>query len=674
VKLEQQLPRNALVWIIIAQLSLVAPHVQRIPVWILGVYMLAAIWRLQVHAGRWSFPGRWVKAALILTSFAGIYFSFGSVIGLEPTVALLLAAFALKLIELVKRKDAYVILFLAYFVCVTEFLFSQDLLIVLYSLLNIVLITTALIALHKPGDDRFNFGTIRLASIMLAQSVPLMLVLFFLFPRIAPLWAVPIKSQTAKTGVSDFMRPGDISNLSLSDEVAFRAQFEGDIPSKSDLYWRGLVFSQLRDGAWSSLHYYDTPSGQRRQVQPTTKGEPLRYEIIMAATQQNWLYSLRFARAGNSGVMASNDYRLFSPVIIEDERHYRVSSWADAPLELELSDWRRDTELKLPNDANPLTRQYAKELRGKHVSDRSYVDAVLEKFNIEEYVYTLQPPRLGEHAMDEFLFQTRRGFCEHYAYAFVVMMRAAGIPARVIAGYQGGEINPVNSTVIVHQFDAHAWAEVWLPGEGWVRADPTAAVSPDRVEWGLERALASEGSFLSGSPLSPLRYRNIAWVNSLRLRYDALTWQWQSWIIGYDSERQYEFLGDLLGVFSAGKFVAIFLGTWAVVMIPVAWSLFGRRRLGSFSPEDKLYLVFCARLAKRGVSRQRGETPTQFAARASTALPVSAADINHITALYQDMAYANEGLSQRGKTELLGLLRRAVRSLKVPGPGIKKPA
>ena len=255
----QQVPRNALVWIIICLFALVAPHAARLPVWVLAVYVVAVVWRMQVHRGRWSFPGRWVKVALIVSSFIGIYASYGSLIGLEPTVALLLTAFALKFIELSQRKDAYVLLFLGYFICITAFLFSQDLLITFYLLVTVVLVTTALVALHQPGEHQFKRGTIRVASIMLLQAMPLMVVLFFVFPRFGPLWTVPIMSHTAKTGMSDFMKPGDVASLSQSADVAFRVKFEGEIPAKSALYWRGLVFSRLEQGVWSGLGYYDVP-------------------------------------------------------------------------------------------------------------------------------------------------------------------------------------------------------------------------------------------------------------------------------------------------------------------------------------------------------------------------------------------------------------------------------
>lgn len=637
----QQVPRNALMWIIISLFALVAPHAGRLPVWVLGVYVIAVVWRLQVHRGRWSFPGRWVKVAMTTSGFVGIYASYGTLVGLEPTVALLLTAFALKFIELSQRKDAYVLLFLGYFICITEFLFSQDLLITLYSILTVLLVTTALVALHQPGQNQFNRGTIRLAGVMLLQAMPLMVVLFFVFPRFGPLWTVPLKTQTAKTGMSDFMKPGDVASLSQSADVAFRVKFEGEIPDKSSLYWRGLVFSRLEQNVWSSLGYYDVPIAEQRADDVVTKGKPLRYSVIMEPTQQNWLYALRYARATSPGVMHSSDFRLVSPAPIETEHMYRVESWTQAVVEEQLSEWRRNTETKLPPQGNPRTRQLALDMRAAVDSDQQFVDAILDTFNRESYVYTLKPGRLsGNNPIDQFMFQSKRGFCEHYASAFVFMMRAAGVPARVIAGYQGGELNPVNKTVIVHQFDAHAWAEVWLENRGWVRVDPTAAVSPLRIEMGLEEAIASEGSFLAAAPLSPLRYRGIPLLNQLRLRYDALTYRWQSWVVGFDSEQQFDLLHTLFGEISTRVFATLLLGSWALVLIPVAISLFLRRDTHPTSALDKHYRLFCERMAGLGLERAPGEPPGQFAQRAIEALPAFSEPLQSITGLYNDLAYA----------------------------------
>lgn len=641
MKAQQQIPRNALVWIILSMFTLVLPHIERIPPWVLAVYCFAALWRTLVYRGRWSFP-RWpVKLGLILAGFAGILLSFSSLVGLEPTVALLLTAFALKLLESAKRKDAYVLLFLGYFVILTEFLFSQDLLIVLLCLLNVVIITTGLVALHRPGDDRFSMRPLKQATFMVAQSVPLMLVLFFLFPRFGPLWTVPIKSQQAKTGMSEFMSPGDVSRLSRSGAVAFRVEFDGDIPPRSQLYWRGLVMSRLQQGTWSALNFYEAPASERRQTEPDTVGDPLRYSVILEPTQQRWLYSMRYARSTDSGIMSSSDFRLFRPIVIEDDYMYQVRSWPQARLEENLSDWRRKTELALPGSDNPRARALAAEFAAQATNPAEVVDRVLQMYTREPFVYTLQPTLLPERdRMDAFLFDTRRGFCEHYASSFVVLMRAAGIPARVVAGYQGGEVNPVNRTVIVHQFDAHAWAEVWLEGEGWVRVDPTAAVSPERVELGLEEAMAEEGSFLADSPLSPLRYRNIDIINTLRLRYDALTYRWQAWVVGFDSDTQFDLLHDFFGEFTARKFAAVLLGSGALVLVPLGLLLLFRRRTHALSKLDKLYLSFCQRLAKMGVEREPGEAPDEFASRAQKSLPRLADTIADVTQRYNALAYA----------------------------------
>ena len=662
MKLQQQLPRNALVWIIISMFALIVPHALRLPPWVLLVYVVAVVWRILVYRGRWSFPGRSIKLILTLGGFIGVYVSYSTLLGLEPMVALLLTAFALKLIELSRRKDAYVLLFLGYFVCITEFLFSQDLLITLYSLLNVVLVTTALVALHRPGEHQFNRGSIRLASVMLAQALPLMVVVFFLFPRIDPLWTVPVNNHMAKTGMSDFMKPGDVAKLSQSADVAFRVKFDGDIPPTSELYWRGLVFSRLQQGAWSALGYYDVPIKQQRPREVRTVGAPLEYTVIMEPTWQNWLYGLHHARASTPGVRHTADYRLSTLSPLETEYMYRVRSWTQAQAEPGLSQWRREIETRLPPRSNPRTRQLAQEMKALTENDQQFIDAVLNKFSTQNYVYTLQPGTLSElHAMDEFLFESRRGFCEHYASAFTVMMRAAGVPARVVAGYLGGEINPVNKTVIVHQFDAHAWAEVWLQGQGWVRVDPTAAVSPDRIEWGLEEAMQAEGSFLSGAPLSALRYRNIPFLNLLRLRYDALTYRWQSWVVGFNNEQQFNLLRDIFGEINTRVIATVLLGSWVLVLVPVSISLFRKRATRQVSPLDKYYLKFCERLAKLDLVRSAGETPGQFLLRAETALPAYAGQMRSITRLYNELAYAGSVDSDGSDTKTLDTFTRAVK-------------
>lgn len=655
------IPRNALVWILLSQFALLLPHLPQLPIWVVPVYLCTALWRAMVLRGQWSWPSRRLRLALILGGFAAVWFSFGSLLGLEPTVALLLTAFALKLLELQRRQDAYVLIFLGYFIAVTVFLFNQDLLLVLYMIGCLWLLTSALVALHRPGEARFSWRSGRLPAIMLLQAVPVMLVLFFVFPRIGPLWSVPLKTQAAKTGVSDHMKPGDVASLSQSDAVAFRVQFDGQIPPRGELYWRGLVFSVLEEGAWRSLRYQEIPPREWRLEQTSGAGSAIDYQVLMEATQQHWLYALRYPRPLDPGVMALGDYRLYSPVEVEERFRYRVRSWPDLPLDPELSDWRRETELRLPEQGNPRTRALARELRTAARSDADFVQSVLDFYRDGPFVYTLQPGVLGDDPIDEFLFQRQRGFCEHYASAFVIMMRAAGVPARVVAGYQGGEINPVNRTVIVHQFDAHAWAEVWLAGQGWVRVDPTGVVSPERVTLGLEEALAEEGSFLAESPLSPLRYRGVNWINSLRLRYDALTYRWQSWVVGFDSEQQFNLHQRLFGEVRARDLALLLLGSAALVLGPVAWWLLRGGRPPRL-PEERLYQRLCRRLAGRGLVRRAGEAPGPFAERVAAEQPELAAAVRRATATYSALVYAPEqAAGQRGK--LLRELRQAIGEL-----------
>ena len=661
MKQAQQLPRPALVWIIAAQALLLLPHITRVPVWVAAVYLLAFIWRFQAFRGRLELPGRWLKVALSGAAAAGIVLSFGSLLGMEPMVAFLLTAFALKLTEMRSRKDAYVLVFLGYFVCLTAFLFSQDLLMVGYGLLMVWALTTALVSIHRPGAAWRDTRSMRLAATMLLQAAPLMVVLFFLFPRIGPLWSVPLKSHTAKTGMSDTLRPGLVSRLSQSPEVAFRVRFDGPIPPSRELYWRGIVMSVVNGDTWRSLGYFGVPPRERAESGVARDGPSLSYRIIQEPTQQGHLYGLRYARSSRPGVMHLHDYRIYSPAIVENKFQYAVRSWPQARLGVELSNWRRRIETRLP-EGNPRTRDLAARLRAEAGSAPAFVDAVLNHFRAQPFFYTLQPPLLSPRdSMDRFLFASRRGFCEHYAAAFAFMARSVGIPARIIGGYLGGEINPVNRTVIVHQFDAHAWNEVWLEGRGWVRVDPTAAVAPQRILYGLEQALASEGSFLARSPLSPLRYRSIDWVNALRLRYDALTWRWQSWVTGFNGETQFDLLRRYLGEISVTRSLSLLLGcavlTLAVVSL-LLWRRSGRAPRPLFETELWRYT---RALQRRGLAAIPGETPAQLTERAARHWPRHA---ERLRALYRALArlvYAPRGDAtqiRRTRRQLRRRLRR----------------
>ena len=623
-----QIPRNALLWLLLSLLAVLLPHLSRVPIWILLVYFSAGLWRLQMYRGRADLPSRLVRLGLVIFASTAVFLSYRSFIGLEPMVGLLLTAAALKQLEAVSTKDGYTLVMLGFFVCVTEFLFSQQLPVVAYTLLCTLLLMTSLITLNELPGQRFSLRPLLLGGKLLAQALPMMIVLFLIFPRIGPLWSVPSKDYAAATGMSDTLRPGQVSQLSRSSALAFRAQFSGDIPTQRDLYWRGVVMSRFEAGAWRSLDWRDIPKSEFNQSEPALVGASIDYQVIMEPTMQHWLFALPYAQSSGATIRRSSDFRLLSTQVIDSQFGYAVSSWPTATLERDLSSWRRKTELAFPPSENPRTRQWIMALQQRYPEPQALINAVLDYFRQEAFYYTLEPPPLPDkNFVDRFIFESRRGFCEHYAYSFVVMMRQAGIPARLVGGYQGGEINPLNNTVLVRQLDAHAWAEVWLAGQGWTRVDPTAAVSPARVESGLESALAAaeRAKLLADSPLSAFYYRNTVWVNWLRLRYDAAAWRWQAFIVGFDNDNQISFLKQLFGDIRISWFVAAMLGSWLLVLAPLSWLLL-RNKSPLRSADEILLLKLCRQLALLGIERQSGEGLLSLRLRVAASLPTEQAE------------------------------------------------
>lgn len=654
------IPRHCLGWLLAAQVALIAPHVMRLPIWISLAWVLSALWRVQVYRGQWSFPGRTIKTGLVIASLAGIRFSYGSFVGLEPTVALLISCFCFKLVEAATRREAYLLLFLGYFVALTEFLFEQGLGAVLYMLLPILLLTAALIALQQNEPLRFSWQPLRTASVMAAQALPLMLLLFLVFPRIGPLWQVPLPTGGARTGMSDQLSPGDIAQLSQSDALAFRAAFVGSVPAQRDLYWRGLVLDTFDGRTWRANDFSDTPLQQTAKTALSARsGIAIEYEIFLEPTYQRWLYALQVPESISPTTLLTIDYRLLARDIITEKFVYRARAYPQSRFEIQLDKRWRQRELALPKQNNLRTQAWAWELRTRFDDDRMLINFVIENFHRQPFFYTLKPPSLGDDSIDEFLFDTRRGFCEHYASSFVFVLRAAGIPARVVIGYQGGEINPLTGTVLVHQFDAHAWAEAWLPGQGWVRFDPTAAVAPQRIENGLEGAVGA-GEFLAQTPLSVDRYRAVGWLNQVRLRIDAINYGWTRWVVNYRDDAQISVLRALLGEINPLRMTLLLVGGGALIILAVMVTLFGRNLFGARVPaEERYYLQFCARLARRGYPRPTGMAPGDYSRWLLQQRPQWLI-VRDITACFEALHYRR--LSPAQREQLLKKLKRLVRS------------
>lgn len=647
MSVEAPISRVSLTWLLVAQTLVMIPFWLHVPVWMVGLWLGCSLWRVQVYRMRANYPGRWVKLLLLLATALGVWWSRGSLVGLDAGAVLLIAAFALKLLELRTRRDGLVLIFLGFFCIVVAYLFDDSLLWALYSLLPISALLAALIGLQQSALTR-PAATLRLATSLLLQAVPLMLLMFLFFPRIAPLWSLPLPSGQGVSGLSQSMAPGDVAELSRSSELAFRARFEGEVPPRQALYWRALSLSSFDGQRWTqSPEPRSTPSPQ---WQPT--GEPWQYSIILQPSGKPWLPALDVARTDLPGVRQLGDYRLQRQRPVQQALLYSVSSWPLVPRDLQLSDRARLQALQLPARGDPQTRRWADELRQHYPKPQALVEALLAYFHEQPFHYTLKPPTLGRHSIDSFLFDSRRGFCAHYAGAMTYVLRAAGIPARMVVGYQGGEWNPGGNFLTVRQFDAHAWVEYWQAGQGWRSVDPTYAVAPQRIEQGLEQALAADEAFLDGSPMSPLRFRNLTWLNDVRLEWDNLNYGWQRWVLGYQGEQQWQVLGQWFGEFSR---LIVVLG---VLLVLGGVSLFVLRPWQRRTdPSLQVFKDFERLLKRRGLQRDPGEGPQAFAERAARQLPAQAASIRLFAGAFVARHYG-------GGAQTPAVLRHALRQLR----------
>lgn len=630
----------SLPWTLAALAFAVAPHAQYLPPWITGTFVACAAARWQMERRRWRLPPAWGRIVLSLLCFVGVFASFDYTIsGVGPGSALLAVMAALKLLETRQRRDQFVLLFISIFLIMASLLREQYVWSLPYLLTGLALTMTAWLRMSSAAIEppRASFGA---AGRLLLYAAPLALAMWLLFPRIAtPFWAVPIDTSAATAGLSDRMSPGDISALSLSDAVAFRVEFEDPVPAPSERYWRGLVLHRFNGRTWTGSDFGEAPDARDRLE---VYGEPVRYEITLEPTQQQWVFALDipFGWSLERSFMGRH-HEVTSMQPIDQRVAYSGVSYLQYRIDPVLPDWTKSWHLNLPG-RNPRTAELARQMRRAAGSDRQYIADVLRKFHQEEFFYTLEPPPLGGNPVDEFLFDTRRGFCEHYASAFAVMMRAAGLPARVVLGYQGGEINPMGQYMIVRQSDAHAWTEVWLQGRGWVRHDPTAAVAPERIESGMSGArLAGIGARWGLDAPSRLLHR-------LVLTWDVFNAKWNDWVLGYGPEKQNSFMQSLgMDRPDWRKLMLMLVAVLAILVAVVSLLLLRRYRPPRKDPAARLYRKFTH---KAGSSPAPGESPRAYAGRLVSAGIASAQAVERVTLHYLAARY---GPTDRRELEAL---------------------
>jgi transglutaminase-like putative cysteine protease len=629
-----------------------APHVPHVPTWTTAFCTIALLARLLGAWRRDPLPAKWLVFLFAAIAVGGVMYSYRTLFGRDSAVTLLLAMTVLKLLEMHARRDITVTVVLCYFLTIINFFYTQTIVTALYSLGAVWVVTATMVSLqHQAAPARFKQAVIT-SGILLSQAVPVMLVLFVLFPRVdGPLWGLPRIQQSGRSGLSDDMSPGSLARLSLSDAIAFRATFDSLPNNAKQLYWRGPVFWDYDGRTWRP--------GQRvtlSKFQFEGLGPSLRYSVTLEPHDQRWLFLIDVPSSLPQGSVLTRDYQVMAVRPVRQRLRYTAESTPRYRVGKEVLPSELQRALALPKSASPRTRAMVEEWRADGLNPRQIADRALRMFRTQPFIYTLEPPPLQNDPVDQFLFETRRGFCEHYASSFAVMMRAAGVPARVVTGYLGGEVNPVDGYLVVRQSEAHAWTEVWLRGEGWVRIDPTAAVSPLRIQNGLASAVSATDS----QPL--LRRTQLQWVIQMRHQWDAATNSWNQWVLGYSPERQYRFLSSF-GLSNIGwqdMLIALVFAT-AIIIISFALVMFLRIRGRRVDQIQYLWLRYCKSMAAKGIERKPSEGPKDFTERVVDFFPALRNEIRRIGNLYIDLRYGIKKVNAAAIYELrkeIAALRR----------------
>lgn len=645
-------------WLIGALLLVLLPHLSRFPLWLSAGCTILILWRLFYELRGWPLPGRGIRLLLTLLGVGSVLLVFHSIIGRDAGVALLAVMLCLKLIEIHTSRDAMIALFIGYFLVVSGFLFSQSLFMGVYLFSVVLALTTALIALnHLNGHASQHRNYLRIGGVLLLQSLPLMVILFVLFPRLSsPLWSVPKSADTALTGLSDSINLDSISQLATSDEVAFRVRFEDrTIPAADKLYWRGPVLWHTDGSRWQKG---SSPS-DRLNFDYIKRAEPIRYTVTLEPHAKKWLFALDLPAVMPTGdipggAVLTSDYQLLSQRTIDTRLRYSIQSVLQFRLD-EPSEQERQQALQLPPESNPKSRVLAKKWQQQLSNDRKIVEHALRFFAEQPFYYTLYPPGLGYNPVDAFLFDSRQGFCEHFSTAFVTLMRAAGVPARVVTGYQGGELNELGDYLIIRQRNAHAWAEVWLKEEGWTRVDPTAVIPEQRVNTNLDlnRFRSTAITTANGKPLSSLSRALL----KLRHSWDAINNSWNQWVLGFDYNRQTRLLERLgLKSFSWHHLIVLMMVLLFSTLILIALFIV-LRQPRHHDPVLRIYHQFCQKLDRIGLPRRPDEGPRDFANRVKQRRSDLADKVESITSLYETLRYKE---TTGGDDELKSTLKRLV--------------
>ncbi len=663
-------------WLATLVLCTQVPLVVHMPIWVAGFGIALVALRLVLLRGARDRSGgstaripSWTLVLFAVVCAWLLRVTYGYLIGRDPSVAFLFVMVGIKLLEARTRRDGVLLVCLSMFLLVTPFFHSQSPLTVVAVLPALLLLGGALQALALPAakaDALAPRTALWRTGALFVQGVPIAALLFVAVPRLSgPLWGVPQGAGNA-TGLSETMAPGTIRELTLSDAVAFRVDFVGPPPPAPLRYWRGPVLTRFDGSNWTS-------SMLRQEAAPPRNAPgSITYTVTLEPSGRPWLFALEFPSdlprftgteeiAGALAAITRDQQLLARRPMSQVTQYLQRSTLATSYP----ADSARDGEenLRLYGNANPRTLAFARDLRARFPDNRAYIAAILQNFRRESFVYTLSPGIVFERdPVDGFLFDSRRGFCEHFASAFAVLLRAGGIPARVVTGYQGGEINPRGEYLIVRQSDAHAWTEALVDGR-WQRFDPTAAVSPTRIESGLGQAVPF------ADPVPLFVRLDEGWIKGTQLVWDAMNHAWRRNVVGFDRGRQRELMRefgfDVVSPWQMAAIISIAVAVWlGIVLAWIAWRR--KRRERALALWDEI----CARLARAGLPREPHEGPVAYAARASERWPQFSIAFHAIGESFATLRYGMTG--ERERAALLATLQRAFEVLPAPA-ALRKP-
>ncbi len=621
----KHLPRDSrdTLFLLVVIAWVVLPQIGNLPLWCSALAAGVLVWRGTLALQSKPLPSKWWLLVLLAVTIAATFNTHRTLMGRDAGVTMIVVLLALKTLELRAKRDAFVVFFLSFFTMLTNFFFSQSLLTAAAMLIALLGLLTALVNAHMPVGKPPLMQAAKTAGWMALLGAPVMALLFILFPRMAPLWGVPSDAMSGRSGLSASMQVGNIASLALDDSIAMRVRFAGATPPQSAMYFRGPVLSSFNGRDWQPLRA-NLPGRLQLPANLQVSGAETRYEVSLEPNNRPWVILLDAVPAkptlagamANAQLAMSADLQWVADRPFTDLARYSAASYTNfryGPSQMQIG---LQEYVALPPSFNPRTLQLAADLRAtpelRNARAPELVNAVLNRLRTGGYSYTLEPGVFGEHTADEFWFDRKEGFCEHIASSFVILMRALDVPARVVTGYQGGERNNVDGFWVIRQSDAHAWAEVWVAGQGWVRVDPTSAVAPGRT--GTFARLQAPQGLVAGALTGVFGAVNPNFLANMRATWEAVNNGWNQWVLNYTQTKQLNLLKDI-GFESPSWEDLLYLLLGILVFVSLcgaAWTLWEKSR---HDPWLRLLWRARKRLVKAGMTLAPNAPPRTMAAR-----------------------------------------------------------